>query len=264
MTLQLHADNILEDGVSDDCMLPAEETTEDTVRRSSSRKRCGVVYISRIPPHLKPQKMRQLLEQHGEVARLYMAPEMASLRAKRKKLKGNTGKNFTEGWVEFEDKRVAKSVTRMLNGQPMGGKRRSAYHYDLWCLKYLQKFQWESLTEEIVYQRALHDQKLAAEISTAKRDRDFYMSRVDKAKGVAAIKERKQQQEAMSSSAATEQSSLQVDNSNSSEKVGSTQLAGPRRVRGFGQRKVKGSSSRTDDKSFPTSLLSLIAGNAPA
>jgi hypothetical protein len=54
--------------------------------------------------------MRQLLEQHGEVARLYMAPEMASLRAKRKKLKGNTGKNFTEGWVEFEDKRVAKSV----------------------------------------------------------------------------------------------------------------------------------------------------------
>lgn len=37
----------------------------------------------------------------------------------------------------------------MLNGQPMGGKRRSAYHYDLWCLKYLSKFQWESLTEEI-------------------------------------------------------------------------------------------------------------------
>lgn len=54
--------------------------------------------------------MRQLIEQHGEVGRLYMAPELSSLRAKRKKLKGNTGKNFTEGWVEFEDKRVAKSV----------------------------------------------------------------------------------------------------------------------------------------------------------
>ena len=37
----------------------------------------------------------------------------------------------------------------MLNGHPMGGKRRSAYHYDLWCLKYLPKFKWESLTEEI-------------------------------------------------------------------------------------------------------------------
>lgn len=37
----------------------------------------------------------------------------------------------------------------MLNGQPMGGKRRSAYHFDLWCLKYLPKFKWETLTEEI-------------------------------------------------------------------------------------------------------------------
>ncbi len=61
----------------------------------------------------------------------------------------SSGKNFTEGWIEFEDKRVAKQVAQMLNGQPMGGKRRSAYHYDLWCLKYLSKFKWDHLTEEI-------------------------------------------------------------------------------------------------------------------
>ena len=40
-------------------------------------------------------------------------------------------------------------VAEMLNGNPMGGKRRSAYHYDLWCLKYLPKFKWDHLTEEI-------------------------------------------------------------------------------------------------------------------
>ena len=34
----------------------------------------------------------------------------------------------------------------MLNGQPMGGKRRSAYFYDLWCMKYLPKFKWDHLT----------------------------------------------------------------------------------------------------------------------
>jgi hypothetical protein len=33
-----------------------------------------------------------------------------SLRKKRKKFKGNTGKNFSEGWVEFNDKAVAKRV----------------------------------------------------------------------------------------------------------------------------------------------------------
>ena len=43
----------------------------------------------------------------------------------------------------------AAQTVAMLNGQQMGGKRRSAYHYDLWCLKYLPKFKWESLTEEI-------------------------------------------------------------------------------------------------------------------
>lgn len=61
----------------------------------------------------------------------------------------NSGKNFTEGWIEFEDKRVAKQVAEMLNGKPMGGKRRSAYHYDLWCLKYLSRFKWDHLTEEL-------------------------------------------------------------------------------------------------------------------
>jgi hypothetical protein len=64
-----------------------------------------------------------------------------------------SGKNFTEGWVEFEDKAVAKSVARGLNGQQIGGKRRSAYHFDLWCMKYLPKFKWDHLTEEIAYEK---------------------------------------------------------------------------------------------------------------
>lgn len=33
-----------------------------------------------------------------------------ALRKKRKQKGGNSGKNFTEGWVEFEDKSKAKEV----------------------------------------------------------------------------------------------------------------------------------------------------------
>ena len=40
-------------------------------------------------------------------------------------------------------------VAAGLNGQQMGGKRRSRHHFDLWSLKYLPKFKWEHLTEEI-------------------------------------------------------------------------------------------------------------------
>lgn len=153
--------------------------------------RRGVVYISRIPPHLKPQKLRQMLEQYAEIGRVYLAPEDPALRKKRKQHGGNSGKNFTEGWVEFEDKVKAKEVVAMLNGQQMGGKRRSAYFYDLWCMKYLPKFKWDHLTEEVNYQKAVREQRLAAEISAAKRERDFYLSRVDKAKAVTAMLERK-------------------------------------------------------------------------
>ena len=103
----------------------------------------------------------------------------------------HSGKNFTEGWVEFEDKRIAKRTASLLNGQQMGGRHRSAYHYDLWCLKYLPRFKWDHLTEEINYQRAVREQKLVAEISAAKRERDFYLSRVDQAKAEQAMSERR-------------------------------------------------------------------------
>lgn len=53
----------------------------------------------------------------------------------------------------------------MLNSQPIGGKKRSAYYYDLWAIKYLPKFKWDDLTADIAYERAVREQKLAAEVS---------------------------------------------------------------------------------------------------
>lgn len=44
----------------------------------------------------------------------------ASVARKRKKSGGNTGKRFIDGWVEFADKKVAKSVARSLNNTQIG------------------------------------------------------------------------------------------------------------------------------------------------
>lgn len=38
----------------------------------------------------------------------------------RKKKEKHQSHRFKEGWVEFEDKRVARSVAEMLNAQPIG------------------------------------------------------------------------------------------------------------------------------------------------
>lgn len=248
----------------------------------------GVVYISRIPPHLKPQKLRQLLEEHGEVGRLYLAPEDPALRRKRKQQGGNSGKNFTEGWVEFEDKAQAKQVAAMLNGQQMGGKRRSAYFYDLWCIKYLPKFKWDHLTEEINYQKAVREQRLAAEVSAAKRERDFYLSRVDKAKAVTAMSERKRKRDGTTSgeqqAAADGGGSAQAAAAGSEPAVAKQQLGeggskdegqqqqqqgkggagGAKVLRMYGQRQAK--ADPVTDAAAPmlsSGLLKLIAGKAP-
>ena len=38
----------------------------------------GMVYLSRVPPFMKPAKLRHLLAQHGEVLRIYLAAEGAA------------------------------------------------------------------------------------------------------------------------------------------------------------------------------------------
>ncbi|KAL6768773.1 hypothetical protein ACKKBF_B16145 [Auxenochlorella protothecoides x Auxenochlorella symbiontica] len=173
--------------------LPAVLNKKKLQKMQEQYERRGIVYISRIPPHMKPQKLRQLLEPYGQLGRLYLALEDPRLRRKRKEKGANTGKNFTEGWVEFEDKQNAKDAVQLLNGQPMGGKRRSAYFYDLWCLRYLPKFKWDHLTEEINYQKAIKEQRMAVEVSAAKRERDFYLAQVDASKAQAAMLERRRE-----------------------------------------------------------------------
>ncbi|KAI4364198.1 hypothetical protein MLD38_020325 [Melastoma candidum] len=150
----------------------------------------GICYLSRIPPRMDHVKLRHILSQYGEIQRIYLAPEDPATHTKRKKAGGFRGEAFSEGWVEFAKRSVAKRVADMLNGEQIGGKKRSAFYYDIWNIKYLKKFRWDDLTEEIAYKKAVREQKLALELSAAKRERDFYLSRVDKSRALASIEER--------------------------------------------------------------------------
>ena len=106
----------------------------------------GVVYLSRVPPFMKPNKARDLFEQYGEVTRLYLAEEDAAIRLRRKKAGGNGSKQFAEGWIEFSDKKVAKSVAVSLNNTKISGKKGDFYHDDTWNIKYLKGFKYTPLT----------------------------------------------------------------------------------------------------------------------
>jgi len=61
-------------------------------------------------------------------------------RQRRKESGGNGSKQFSEGWIEFEDKKIAKMVAESLNNTSIGGKKGGFYHDDIWNLKYLKSF----------------------------------------------------------------------------------------------------------------------------
>lgn len=166
----------------------------------STEKR-GICYFSRVPPHMDPASLRQILSNYGDLQRIYLIPEDPATQVQRKKVGGLRGKKFSEGWVEFTKRSIAKRVARMLNGEQIGGRRRSSFYYDIWNIKYLSKFKWEDLTDEIAIKNRTRDQQLALEISAAKRERDFYMSKVDQSRALNFIKERiKKKQKVLTSS----------------------------------------------------------------
>jgi ESF2/ABP1 family protein len=62
---------------------------------NSKIAKSGLLYLSRIPPFMKPVKIRQLLSFYGTLGRVYLAPEDPSIARRRKKYRGNKRTNFT-------------------------------------------------------------------------------------------------------------------------------------------------------------------------
>lgn len=89
---------------------------------------------------------------------------------------------FTEGWVEFTSKHVAREVASTLNNTQVGGKRRSPWYSDLWNIKYLPRFTWGLLNERLAYERAIHKSRLRTEVAIVKRETEHFAHSVKQAK----------------------------------------------------------------------------------
>jgi ESF2/ABP1 family protein len=157
-------------------------TKKNLVTTDEAIKKSGVVYISRVPPFMKPNKLRTLLAPYGAINRIFLAPEDAVARARRVKGGGNKKKTFTEGWVEFIKKKEAKTVCELLNARPIGGKKGSYYHDDIWNLLYLNGFKWHNLTEQIAAEDAERSSRMRAEISKTTRENKLFVRNVERAK----------------------------------------------------------------------------------
>ncbi|CAR28266.1 hypothetical protein ZYGR_0N07610 [Zygosaccharomyces rouxii] len=147
-----------------------------------SKHKTGVVYLSTIPPYMKPTKMRQILTRFGEVDRLFLRREDEKSHKQRVRSGGNKKVMYVEGWAEFVRKRDAKLCAATLNGNIIGGKKGSFYHDDIMNLKYLPGFKWSDLTDQIARENDIRQSKLEMEISQANKLNAEYTKNVEKSK----------------------------------------------------------------------------------
>jgi len=138
------------------------------VKKSKKDRTPGVIYLSSLPPYLKPSALRNLLSHRGfePITRLFLTPASKHKHSSKK----NSRQLYTEGWIEFASKKTAKQCAEALNAQVVGGRKGGFYHDDIWNMKYLKGMAWDELMAGIREERREEDgrrdeerRKLAAE-----------------------------------------------------------------------------------------------------
>eukprot|EP00571_Detonula_confervacea_P010863 CAMPEP_0172302112 /NCGR_PEP_ID=MMETSP1058-20130122/3866_1 /TAXON_ID=83371 /ORGANISM="Detonula confervacea, Strain CCMP 353" /LENGTH=290 /DNA_ID=CAMNT_0013012471 /DNA_START=72 /DNA_END=944 /DNA_ORIENTATION=+ len=150
----------------------------------------GILYLSRVPPRMGPAKVKTLLTDFGTITRVYLVEEDKTRRKKRRKAGGSGGKRYTEGWVEFESKKVARSAGDTLNMTRVTNHKGSIHYDDMWNVKYLRGFKWSHLTEKVAYERRVREQKLRVEMMEVRRENASYIAQVEAGKKMDHIQER--------------------------------------------------------------------------
>ncbi|XP_012274224.1 activator of basal transcription 1 isoform X1 [Orussus abietinus] len=163
------------------------ETIDDVTKEKISgtkKKKRGIIYLSTIPKYMNVTKIREIFSAYGELGRVYLqlAEQELNEKKKLKKKKKTPSKHFTEGWVEFESKKRAKYVAATLNNTQISTRKKSKFYDMMWNIKYLPRFKWVHLCERLAYERAVHKQRLRAEIAQAKREVNFFSYNVDRSK----------------------------------------------------------------------------------
>ncbi|XP_029466970.1 activator of basal transcription 1 isoform X2 [Rhinatrema bivittatum] len=210
----------------------------------------GIIYLGHIPPRLRPRHIRNMLSAHGEVGRIFLQAEDRFVRKKKRKA-GTNAKDFTEGWVEFQDKKVAKLVAASLNNSPMGTRKKNRFHDDLWNMKYLHRFSWSHLSEQLAYERQVRRQRMQAEVSQAKRETNFFLQNVEKSKSFEKA-ERRRARDGPVDSATTVESSWHFTQRKTEEEIQAQKL-------GRGQQKWSSKTKEFQEKAQSNrSLLAKI------
>lgn len=166
-------------------------TPERLAKEQKRIKKTGVVHLTLVPPFMQPAKLRQIMLRFGPVGRIFLQPEEESVRQKRIKYGGNKRQNFVQGWVEFEKKKHAKLCAFSMNGQKIGGNKKDRYYDDILNLRYLRKYTWQDLQQQLATENEVRQAKLALEVSRQNKVNKTFVENVETAKMIERAKKRR-------------------------------------------------------------------------
>uniref|UniRef100_A0A1A9W355 Activator of basal transcription 1 n=1 Tax=Glossina brevipalpis TaxID=37001 RepID=A0A1A9W355_9MUSC len=168
------------DALSDNNGLDREIINEESLKSKKKRKK-GIIYVSNLPKHMNVTRIREFLGAYGKIGRVYLQLEKLPKSSEKKNKKRKPfARHFTEGWIEFESKRVAKQIVPLLNNKQISTRKRSKFYDCLWSMKYLPRFKWYHLTERMNYEQAVYKQRLMNEVSQARKETTFFQNNLDK------------------------------------------------------------------------------------
>ncbi len=157
--------------------------------QSPARPR-GVIYLSRIPPFMRPSTVRSLLSQHGEITRLFLTPEPPSSYLGRRARGGNRKKSYIDGWVEFASRREARVCTAAINAQTIGRKA-GFYGNDVWNARFLKGFTWGDLMAGARAEEREREERVRVGLGREARERKAFLNSVEKGRRDVARQERR-------------------------------------------------------------------------
>jgi len=167
---------------------------KSVVAAEKAARKSGVLYISRVPPFMKPATLRHFLAPHAPkygLGRLFLAPEDPTAHRSRVRRGGNKKKSYVDGWVEFGSKKEARIAAETLNGCTMGGRKGGWYYDDVWSVRYLRGFKWSHLTEQIAQEDAERAARMREEVRRTRRENQRFVEDVERGKMLAGMERKR-------------------------------------------------------------------------
>lgn len=158
-------------------------------KRKEKEEKRGVIYLSSLPPYLKPSALRNLLVQRGfePITRLFLTPASKAKASSKK----NSRQLYTEGWIEFGSKKTARRCAESLNASIIGGRKGGFYHDDLWNMKYLRGMGWDELMAGIREERREEEGRRDEERRIIDRETKRFVEGVEEGRRVEGMKKKR-------------------------------------------------------------------------